>query len=130
MGDAIFTRVQLAAFREELVKRRKRLIGRLQTQRVVDARMIPLVGCTAEGTGDHRMTHTYRKLLVEIDSALQRLDVGVFGLCTRCRQQIESGHLHAAPATRLCRTCETTSLPPRVRFRGPSVGPVAPEAVA
>jgi RNA polymerase-binding transcription factor DksA len=127
MSDVIFTRVQLTAFSEELTKRRKRLIIRLQSQRVVDARVIPLVGCMYEQTLDHRMAGAYRKLLAEIDSALQRLQHGVFGLCTRCGQKIDSSCLHAAPATRLCPSCETAGLPPLVSFRGPSVGPVGRE---
>jgi RNA polymerase-binding transcription factor DksA len=109
MSEALFTSEELAAFHADLVKQRRHLIGRTQSQRVVDARMLWLVGCTAEQTAGRRMTESDQKLLVEIESALKRLKDGFYGLCTGCGQQICSRHLRAAPAARLCPTCKTSN---------------------
>jgi RNA polymerase-binding transcription factor DksA len=118
MSDAIFT-PEPALFGEELAKRKNRLMCCVQSQRVVDARMLPLVGCTAERDVDRRRLDSQRKLLVEIDSALQRIREGGFGFCTRCGRAIPASRLDAAPATRFCRTCASSGLPRQRSFGGP-----------
>lgn len=42
------------------------------------------------------------RLLEEVDSALQRLDNGTFGLCENCHETIEADRLLADPLVRLC----------------------------
>jgi phosphoserine phosphatase RsbU/P len=41
-------------------------------------------------------------LLVQVDSALARLDDGTFGLCEACHEPIEGDRLHADPLLRFC----------------------------
>jgi RNA polymerase-binding transcription factor DksA len=127
MSEVLFTREQLAAFHADLTKRRRHLIGRTQRQRVVDARMIWLVGRTAEQTMNGRIAESDQKLLVEIESALKRLKDGVYGLCTTCRQRISSSHLCAAPASRLCRTCKTSNRQGNGFFAGHSLNVANPD---
>ncbi len=41
-----------------------------------------------------------------VDAALQRLDSGSFGTCTRCGTRIELARLQALPEARLCLACQ------------------------
>lgn len=40
-----------------------------------------------------------------IDAALRRMDDGVYGTCTSCREPIEPRRLDASPAASLCADC-------------------------
>ncbi len=43
-----------------------------------------------------------RRILVQIDDALRRMDAGTYGLCERCGQPIELERLEALPYATLC----------------------------
>ena len=38
----------------------------------------------------------------QIDRALERMDAGVYGLCTRCGNPIEKARIQALPYAELC----------------------------
>ena len=42
------------------------------------------------------------RLLREVDTALQRMDDGTYGICDVCNEPVETGRLIADPLTRLC----------------------------
>jgi sigma-B regulation protein RsbU (phosphoserine phosphatase) len=42
------------------------------------------------------------RLLGEVDSALERMDKGTYGLCEVCHEDIETDRLMADPLTRFC----------------------------
>ena len=44
--------------------------------------------------------------LSEIDSALQRLDEGSYGICERCAEPIPWERLEVLPMSRLCTPCQ------------------------
>jgi DnaK suppressor protein len=46
--------------------------------------------------------------LVQVDSALARIDDGTFGTCRRCRNPIAPGRLEALPWAALCIDCQRT----------------------
>jgi RNA polymerase-binding transcription factor DksA len=46
--------------------------------------------------------------LADLDSALERIEDGSYGSCTRCGQSIGAGRLEARPAARTCITCAST----------------------
>jgi len=46
-----------------------------------------------------------REHLAEIDAALERLDEGAYGTCTRCGRHIAQARLEARPSARLCIEC-------------------------
>ncbi len=48
-------------------------------------------------------------LLHEVDQALERMDVGKFGICETCHDTIESDRLLADPLVRVCLGCLTPS---------------------
>ncbi|HBH36821.1 MAG TPA: conjugal transfer protein TraR [Curvibacter sp.] len=41
-----------------------------------------------------------------IDAALQRIETGVYGVCTDCGAEIPDARLHAAPETARCIVCQ------------------------
>lgn len=45
------------------------------------------------------------QLLDEVDRALERIDVGSFGICEVCHDTVEAGRLIADPLTRICLDC-------------------------
>jgi RNA polymerase-binding transcription factor DksA len=46
-----------------------------------------------------------REEISQIQSALQRLKAGTFGICARCEEAIPEGRLNALPYTTLCVAC-------------------------
>jgi phosphoserine phosphatase RsbU/P len=70
--------------REQLEKRREELMAAMASP-AMDADVAP-----------------YRTLLTEVDSALQRMDHGTFGICDTCHDPIEKDRLIADPLARLC----------------------------
>ena len=47
-----------------------------------------------------------RRLLRKIQSALQRIDDGTYGICDACGEEIAITRLKARPVTRLCINCK------------------------
>ncbi len=70
----------LPIFRDQLLDRRRRLES----------------AAAAPGAAD------VARLLKEVDEALHRIDVGVFGLCETCHEPVEADRLLADPLTRFC----------------------------
>jgi DnaK suppressor protein len=52
------------------------------------------------------LTHS-RARLAEVDSALERLDAGAYGVCEGCGRPIPAERLLARPVARLCVICAT-----------------------
>jgi DnaK suppressor protein len=52
------------------------------------------------------LTHS-RARLAEVDSALERMDAGAYGVCEGCGGQIPAERLLARPVARLCVICAT-----------------------
>lgn len=73
--------------REQLEHRRKKLQSAISTVTATetDSRMAPLF-----------------ELLGEVDSALQRMDQGTYGICDVCHDTVEKERLIADPLVRLC----------------------------
>jgi len=57
--------------------------------------------------GEFKETTQLMHLLEEVDSALERIDEGSYGLCEICHGQIEEERLVADPLTRNCLDCLT-----------------------
>ena len=47
-----------------------------------------------------------RHTLLRIEEAIQRLDQGVYGVCTNCGNDIRPGRLRAVPWARYCIDCQ------------------------
>ncbi len=57
--------------------------------------------------GEFRETEQLMRLLRDVDSALERMDSGSYGLCDVCQEPIERERLVADPLTRNCLGCLT-----------------------
>lgn len=55
---------------------------------------------------DMTLEDNAREVLGQIERALERMDEGTYGICTRCGQPIGEGRLEAMPAAELCITCK------------------------
>jgi DnaK suppressor protein len=56
-----------------------------------------------------RLRDRDRRLIGKIREALERLEDGTFGTCTRCGSPISPARLRARPVTDLCIDCKTES---------------------
>ncbi len=54
-----------------------------------------------------RIRDRERRLIAKIGKALERIEVGTFGICERCGEEITSKRLTARPVTTLCIECKT-----------------------
>jgi RNA polymerase-binding transcription factor len=54
-----------------------------------------------------RMKEREQKLVKKIDEAVERIDLGTFGICRGCGNEIPLPRLKASPITDLCIECKT-----------------------
>lgn len=52
------------------------------------------------------LSDTERQILIEIDNALQRMDMGTFGSCAHCSIEITKARLRALPWAKYCIDCQ------------------------
>jgi DnaK suppressor protein len=53
-----------------------------------------------------RIRDRERKLIGKIKDALERIELGTFGICESCEEDISEGRLKARPVTTLCIECK------------------------
>ncbi|WP_282947549.1 TraR/DksA family transcriptional regulator [Cellulomonas endometrii] len=51
------------------------------------------------------LAHDMRERIADVDAALDRLERGTYGTCTRCRRPIPADRLEALPTARTCVGC-------------------------
>jgi DnaK suppressor protein len=96
---------QLSTLREELDQQR-----RFRSEQLEE---LALEAAEGVATADQNRLQVTRALtlaaewaLSEIDSALQRLDEGSYGICERCAEPIPWERLEVLPMSRLCTPCQ------------------------
>lgn len=99
------TELSSEVLRKRLIERRQSVLGLLGKLR--DARKHPLQEGTELVTdlelaaqvrvAEHRLT--------ESDEALERLEMGIYGVCEACGKRISPDRLDALPSTGWCRYC-------------------------
>ena len=65
---------------------------------------------TVRALAEREMLHMadrIRRQLIEIESALARIQNGTFGVCEECGDEIGVARLKARPVTRLCINCKS-----------------------
>ncbi len=65
-----------------------------------------------------RIRDRERKLIAKIDDALQRIQVGEYGLCESCGEPIGIDRLRVRPVTTLCIRCKESQEADERRLRG------------
>ncbi|MDP8960773.1 MAG: TraR/DksA C4-type zinc finger protein [Actinomycetota bacterium] len=107
------TPAALARLREQLLAEREELLGQtvvLDATAVVglwrdsgyDDDYADTGSATFERERAQSLALNARRILVQIDDALRRMDAGTYGLCERCGQAIEVERLEALPYATLC----------------------------
>jgi len=104
---------QLKTFEKSLMLWRKELLG--EAERTVTGMHSGIenfpdptdrASLEADRNATLRIRDRERKLIAKIDSALQRIGDGTYGLCTECGQPISIERLKARPVTTLCIECK------------------------
>jgi RNA polymerase-binding protein DksA len=67
-----------------------------------DNHMGDLAAATLDREIDYSLEANSEQHLAEIDAALERLDNGTYGRCTKCGKEIPTERLEAAPWASLC----------------------------
>lgn len=89
-----------SATRRALLDRKERLEKLVAEPRAEDPRAEePQERCF------HELRAAEARELLEVDAALERLDLGTYGRCERCGGAIGALRLHAMPSARLCVSC-------------------------
>jgi len=113
----LFTKKDLEPIRKKLTEEREQLehqqaeleqssLGTSQSElsgeMAFDEEYADAGTATFERERDLSLSNNIRDLIEQIDRALQRMDDGTYGLCTRCGKPIEKARLAALPYAELC----------------------------
>ncbi len=63
-------------------------------------------GETMEFDKQLSIAQTYKERLAKVDSALNKIDKGKYGVCEKCGAKISLDVLKAAPESKLCKNCK------------------------
>ena len=104
-GSAAEFESQLSTLREELDQQR-----RFRSEQLEELALEAAEGVATADQNRLQVTHALTLAaewaLSEIDSALQRLDEGSYGICERCAEPIPWERLDVLPMSRLCTPCQ------------------------
>jgi len=104
-GSAAEFESQLSTLREELDQQR-----RFRSEQLEELALEAAEGVATADQNRLQVTHALTLAaewaLSEIDSALQRLDEGSYGICERCAEPILWERLEVLPMSRLCTPCQ------------------------
>lgn len=107
--------------REALLARQAELVAELDRM-AAEIRSIGVEQDNEGGVGNHladdgsnvmegerlqTMSGDLQEVLTQVNSALERLDSGEFGICQRCHQPIGADRLEAFPYVAFCINCQT-----------------------
>lgn len=121
-GKGPFDAKSLEQVRDMLMKMRERLTGQISTLSD-DSLKYKDDGSSEDRTDDFdrefalNLVSSEHDAIFEIDSALHRIEEGLYGMCDSCGCAIEKARLHALPFARMCVKCQSDSEKGRVRFR-------------
>ena len=61
---------------------------------------------TTELANQLSIAQTYKERLTKVDSALNKINKGKYGVCEKCGAEISSDVLKVAPESKLCKNCK------------------------
>lgn len=105
-------RIDRETARATLQRRRRRIVEDLRTRsaRLRDETPRNLIDADSDAVDGYDLDATLIEIatatLHHIDGALNRLDIGQYGWCTRCHRRIAASRLRAMPFAVRCRECE------------------------
>lgn len=108
---------QLDKMRDRLLKMQARVESELLSSEEARVEQVNATGDLSNHPthkGDHdsegfdaeiAVNQTLRQQLDEVHDALERIEAGTYGICTRCGQEISAARLDALPQTPVCIDC-------------------------
>lgn len=109
--------------RDQLIAKRDAILGELRSSNsrminddVMHSDALDQAAADTDRSLTQRIRNHDRASLVEIDSALRRIQLGIFGECESCGEEIAEARLRANPATTLCIDCKAELESDRGRF--------------
>lgn len=107
--------IQKASVRERLTQMREEVIHDVheaeEASRGLDPGDVPDIGDMSVRTYDrdvlYNLSEVQRQKLRDIDTALELLDRGEYGVCLRCGEEIAPKRLEVRPFSRYCIDCKT-----------------------
>ena len=110
LDEAFFTKLK-----EELLRKRAEILAAstgtrpLPESMDVNSRQGDLADQASGNNEVHialKLKQTDAKILQAIEEALHRMELGTYGVCRDCGDQIAAARLEAIPWTRVCITCK------------------------
>jgi len=112
--------VDAEVFRHKLLEERKRVSDAIdylhaenpgsleyETEEMpLDNHLAETATATLDREIDYTLEENAAQVLAAIDAALERIDAGTFGICTRCGRPIAPERLEARPWASLCIDCK------------------------
>lgn len=103
---------KLEAYQKKLLAQRESLMGQIKENEKPDD-----FGADVDDFDEERdeaeefsnqvaITQALKNRVNEIDGALNRIEVGTYGLCENCNRPISEEMLQAVPETKLCEDCK------------------------
>lgn len=108
-------KTKLDAYKNKLEKERSLLLAEIkQNEKPVDfgadTEDMDEWSDKSEEVGNHlAMVEDLKTRLDEVNNALEKFGRGTYGVCERCKGQIETQILDVDPESRLCKNCKSQS---------------------
>jgi DnaK suppressor protein len=108
----MLTKEKIAAYKAKLVEDRKKLIAEIEKDEKPedfgdDIDNLDEEADEAEELGNNLSAAAALKVRVsDIDSALNKIEQGEYGICESCKTEISEEVLDVAPESRLCSACK------------------------
>lgn len=105
--------VELQQMKALLLSRRQKLLSEADAalNSIPDETTYPDMGDQASAEIDRtfllKLRSREQKLLKKIDSAIELIDNGEYGICEVCGEEIDFKRLYARPVTTMCIDCKT-----------------------
>jgi DnaK suppressor protein len=105
---------QLEQARQRLLKMRQELTQEVEVSRSASRELgqdgVPDIGDMSSTTYYRdvllNLSETQRRLILDIDTALERMAQGEYGICARCEEEIPPRRLEVRPFSRFCVECK------------------------
>jgi DnaK suppressor protein len=123
---------KLKGFRKELLDMRERLLLEVR-QKVSEAAQVGDEGVPDPGDASvsedlrdllHRLGDNKREQILSIDRALERMELGDYGICAECGEEIADKRLEIQPDTLWCVDCKGRMEERQAALEGPERGKI------
>jgi len=112
--------IDMDTFRDRLLEERKRVADAIQNlhdenpgslkdetaEMPLDNHLAEMATATLDREIDYTLEENAAQVLAAIDAALERIEQGAYGVCTRCGRPISPERLEARPWASLCIDCK------------------------